>query len=145
MVEEQRLADVPGGFCGSLLALAGFVVGEDHGTTTGGVLDVLDANGDASFDDLFHGEGVDDFGAVVSEFGGFFGGDDGDELSGRDFAGVGGEDSVDFFPDLEFVGVDTDGEEGGAEVGVAAADGGEEGARDDTKVAGYDGYAVFAF
>lgn len=118
-----------------VFALARDRVREDHGALAGGVLDVLDADWDACPDHLLHGERVDDLGAVVGEFCGFLGCDHGDEARGGDLTWVGGKDPVDFFPHLEFVGIEADSEEGAAEVGVAAADGGEEGAGDSAEVA----------
>lgn len=71
-----------------------------------------------------------DLASVVRQLCCFFWGDDGDETRGGHLARVGGENSVDFFPDLEFGGIEACGEEGGAEVGVATADLAEEGAGD---------------
>lgn len=82
---------------------------------------------------MLHREGVDDFGAVVGQLGGFFRGDHAEEAGGRDFAGVGGEDAVDFLPNLELGGGEADGAEGRAEVGVAATDLGEERAGNDAE------------
>lgn len=122
-----------------VFALARDRVREDHGALAGGVLDVLDADGDPRPDHLLHGERVDDLGAVVGQLGGFLGRDHGDEARCGDLAWVGGEDPVDFFPHLELVGVEANGEEGAAEVCIAAADGGEEGARNGAEVAwGYE-------
>lgn len=114
-------------------------VGEDHSAAVAGVCDVLDADGDAGADDLFHGEGVNDLGAVEGELGGFGGGDCVEEAGGRDFARVRGEDAVDFLPDLEFLCAQADCYEGGAEVGVASTDGVEEATRDAAEVACYYG------
>ena len=77
---------------------------------------------------------MDDFGTVVSELRSFFGSDNRDESCGRDFARVGGKDTVNLFPDLEFVCVEADGTEGSAEVGVSTADLGKDRTGDDTKV-----------
>jgi hypothetical protein len=96
---------------------------------------VLDPDGDARSDDLLHRERMDDLAAIVGELGGLVGGDDRDETSGRDLARVGGEDAVDFFPDLELGGFKTDGDEGGTEVGVASTDLLEKRAGDDAEVA----------
>ncbi|KAI3485790.1 hypothetical protein L1887_50836 [Cichorium endivia] len=124
---------------GAVVALGD--VGKDDGAHAGGVLDVFDADGDGLFDGLLHGEGVDDFRAVVGELCGFLGSDGGDEACGGHLARVGGEDAIDLLPDLELLGLDADGAESGAEVGVAAADLGEERAGDVAKVAGDDGHA----
>lgn len=59
---------------------------------------------------------------IERQFGGFGGCDGGQEACGGDFAGIGGEDAVDFFPDLEFVGFEADADEGGAKIGVASSD-----------------------
>lgn len=69
---------------------------------------------------------MDDFGTVVCQFGGLVGRDDGHEAGRGDFARVGSEDPVDFFPDLELAGGEADGAEGGAEVGVPPPDLGQE-------------------
>jgi len=50
---------------------------------------------------------VDHLAAVEGEFGGFGGRDGVQEACGGDFARIGGEDAVDFFPDLEFAGMKT--------------------------------------
>lgn len=42
-----------------VFTFAGDSVGEDNSAFTGRVFDVLDADGDACANDLFHGEGVD--------------------------------------------------------------------------------------
>lgn len=121
-----------------ILSLPRDGVWENDGSFSTRVLDVLDSDGNAGADDLLHGERVDDFRTVVSKLRGFLGGDDGNESRGGDFAWVGGEDTVNFFPDLEFVCVETDGAKSCAEVGVPAANLGEKGTRHDTKISGDD-------
>lgn len=129
---------------GRFFTLAGFVIGENHSSATGRIFNVFNADGDTGFDDLFHCKRVDDFGTIVCELSGFFRSDDGDELRGGNLARVGGEDAVNFFPDLKLVGVNADCEEGSTEVSVPAPDGGEEGAGNDAEVASYYRDAVFA-
>lgn len=41
---------------------------EDNGALTARVLDVLDADRDVSTNDLLHGEGMDDFRAIIGQF-----------------------------------------------------------------------------
>ena len=120
--------------CRGILSFPRDSVWENDSSFSTGVLDVLDSDGDAGADNLLHCEGVDHFGTVVGELCGFLGGDNGNESRGRDFARIGSEDTVNFFPDLELVCVEADGAEGSAEVGVSTANLGEEGAGDDTKV-----------
>ena len=120
--------------CRGILSFPRDSVWENNSSFSTGVLDVLDPDGDAGADDLLHCEGVDDFRTVVGELRRFLGGDNGDESCGGDFARVGSEDTINFFPDLEFVCVKADGAEGSAEVGVSTADLGEEGPGDGTKV-----------
>lgn len=71
-----------------------------------------------------------DLAAVIRQLRRLLRGDDGDETRGGHLARVGGEYPVDFFPDLELGGLQACGEQGGAEVGVAATDLAEEGAGD---------------
>lgn len=118
--EERRVLDGRFGF--QLVGL----VREDDGAVVARVHDVLDADGDARANHLLHGEGVDDLGAVEGEFGGFGGRHGREECRRGHLARVRGEDAVDFFPDLQFGGLDADCDEGGAEVGVAASDGAED-------------------
>jgi len=120
--------------CRGILSFPCHSVWEDDGSFSTRVFDVLDSDGDAGADNLLHCEGVDNFRAVVGELRRFLGGDNGNESRGGDFARVGGEDTINFFPDLEFVCVEADGAEGSAEVGVSTADLGQEGTGDDTKV-----------
>ena len=109
--------------------------GCDDGSAARWVEGVFDTDGDRRADNLFHCEGVDDFAAVVGQFRGLVRGDEGQQAGEWGFARVGGEDAVDFFEDVEFAGGCGDGEEGGGEVGVAAADGCEDGAGDGAEVA----------
>jgi len=109
-------------------------VWENDGSFSTWVPNILDSDGDTGADDLVHGERMDDFGTVVGKLRGFLRGDNGDESGGTDFAGVGGEDTINFFPDLELICIEPNGTEGSAEVGVSTADLGEEGTRDNTKV-----------
>ncbi len=73
------------------------------------------------FDDLIHGEGVDDFGAVERQFGGFAWRDRVKKTRRGHFARVGGEYAVDFLPDLQCSGFETNGDQSCAKVGVAPA------------------------
>ena len=119
------------------------VVGLDDGTGAVRAEDVLDADGDAG-DALLEGEIVDDFAAVESEFAGLVRCERGEEAGGRDFAWVGGENAVDFFPDLELGGLEADGDEGGAEVAVATAEGVDETIGDAAEETGDDRDTVVA-
>lgn len=75
--------------------------------------DILDADGDSG-DALLEGEIVDYFAAVEGQLPCFVGSEGGEELGGGDFSRVGGEDAINFLPDLELAGGETDGDEGGA-------------------------------
>lgn len=59
---------------------------------------------------------MNDFGSVVGQFGSFLRSDRREESSGGDFARVGGEDSVDFFPDLKLGCRSSDGTESSTEI-----------------------------
>lgn len=120
------------------------VVGEDDGAGTTRVHDVLDADGDAGADDLLHGKGVNDLGAVEGQLSSLGGRDAGQQRGGGDLARVGGEDAVDLLPDLQLPGLDADCDQGGAEIGVAAADGVEQAAGDVAEEASDDGDLVAA-
>lgn len=61
---------------------------------------VLYADLYASTNDLLHSKGMNDFGAVESQFSGLGRRDGGEQASCRDLARVCREDAVDFFPDL---------------------------------------------
>ena len=118
----------------------------NNGTAAFRVLDILDSNRDVASNNLydtsewgtvtlikpylFHSEGMHDLAAIVRQLGSFVWGDDWYKPRRGYLSGIGSEDPVDFFPDLEFGGGEAGGEEGGEEVGVAAADLGEERAGD---------------
>jgi hypothetical protein len=93
---------------------------------------------------LLHSKGMNNLRSIVSKLSSLLGGDNRDETSSDDLARVRGEDTIDLFPDLELVGVKSNGEKRGAEVGVSATNRGEERAGNDSEVAGYDGETVAA-
>jgi hypothetical protein len=99
------------------------VVREDDGASTTRVHDVLDADGDARANDLLHGEGVDDLGAVEGQLSSLRGRNAGEQSSGRDLARVGSEDAVHLLPDLQLPGLDTNRDQCSAEVGVSTSNG----------------------
>lgn len=133
-----------------LVALEGLVgrqkgVGLDDGALAARVLDVLDADGDRrrGLDHLVHGQVVDNFGAVEGQLGGLGGRDGRDEARRGHLGWVGGEDAVDFLPDLQLVGFQAYGRQRGAQVRVATADVAvEQAARYVAEEAGDDWYAV---
>lgn len=118
------------------------LVGPDDGSLVARVFDVLDTNGNAGFDDLIHGEGVNNFGTVKGQLGGLGRSDRGQQASGGHLARVGSKDTIDFLPDLQLRGANSDSDQSGAKVGVATADLGEEAARDVSKVTGNDGNGI---
>lgn len=74
-----------------------------------------------------------DFTAVVGEFGGLVGGYDWYKAGCGHFSWIGGENAIDFFPYLEFGGIEADGKQCCEEVRVAPADLAQEGARNGAK------------
>ena len=120
------------------------VVREDDGSCTARVYDVLDADGDACTDDLLHGEGVNDLGAIEGQLSSLRGRNAGEQCSGWDLARVGGEDAIDFLPDLEFPGLDTNCNQCSAEIGVSASNGVQKASRDVAKEASNDWNLVAA-
>lgn len=134
VTEERRL----------LLAEIIGLVGPDDGALVTGVLDVLDADGNAGLNDLIHGEGVDDFRSVEGQFGSLRGSDRGQQASGGHLAGVCSEDTIDLLPDLQLGGANADSNQSGAKVGVATSNLGKETARDVAKVASDDRNGVTA-
>jgi hypothetical protein len=127
-----------GGFVGSRTDS----IREDDRSLSLRILDILDPDRDRRPNNLLHRERVNDLRAVVREFGGFFRSDGTQQTGGRDFARVGGEDSVDFFPDLKLRGTSTDGAEGSAEVRITATDLGEEGTGDDAEETCFVGFLI---
>lgn len=111
------------------------LIGPDDGSLVAGVLDILDANGNAGFDDLVHGEGVNDFGPIEGQFGSLGGCDRGQQASSGHFAGVCSKDAINLLPDLQFRGTNADSNESGAEVSVSTTDLSKKTARDVTEVA----------
>lgn len=76
------------------------VVRENDGASTTRIHDVLDADGDARADDLLHGEGMDDLGAVESQLSSLRGRNAGEKSCSRDLARVSGEDTIYLLPYL---------------------------------------------
>lgn len=99
-------------------------VGDNNGAVTARVLDVLNTDGDRGLgtDDLVHSKMMNDLGAVKGQLRRLGGRDGRQEPSGGNLGGVGREDAVDLLPDLQLLGLDAHGAEGGAQVRVAAAD-----------------------
>src|SRR6185312_2343651 len=65
---------------------------------------------------------MEHFGAEVRQFRGFGEGDDFDAVSAGEDGGVGGEHAIDVGPDLDFFGIDAGADDGGGEIGAAAAE-----------------------
>ena len=65
---------------------------------------------------------MNDFGTVVGQFGSFFRGDRWKESSCGNFARIGSEDSVNFFPHLKLGCVSADCTESGTEIRVTSTD-----------------------
>lgn len=84
---------------GALACALGWV-GPDDCAAVSGILDVLDADRNRSTDGLVHGEGMDDFGAVKGQLGGLGRRDGVEEVCCGHLAWIGGEDTIDLFPDL---------------------------------------------
>lgn len=116
----------------------------DDSTIVAGVHDVLDPDGDASTDDLVHSEGMDDLGAIEGQLSSLTRGDRAEEAGGRHFARIGGEDAINFLPDLEFLCTETDGSKSCTQVGVATANVFKETTRDSTEVAGDNRHSIIA-
>lgn len=117
----------------------------DDGAFAAGVLDVLDSDGDwgLGLDHLVHGQVVDDFGAVKGQLGGLGWGDGRDESGGGDLGRVGGEDAINFLPDLKLISPEADSSQGSAEIRVATADVTiQKTSRDVTEEASDDWYTV---
>ena len=113
------------GFGGGARGGIGKRIREDDGAVATGVHDILDANGNTGTNDLLHGEGMDDFRAVKGQLGGLGGRDGGQQAGGGHLARVCREDTVDFLPDLQLVCLDAHGDQGSAQIGIAASDGAE--------------------
>lgn len=99
------------------------VVREDDGSGATRVHDVLDADGDACADDLLHGEGMNDLGAVKGQLSSLRRRDAGKQSSRGDLARVGREDAIDLLPDLKLLGLDAHSNQCGAEIGVPTSNG----------------------
>ena len=69
-----------------------------------------------------NGRRMQHFGAEVRHFGSFGEGDAFHAAAAGHDARVGGEHAIDVGPDLDFFGVDTGGDDGGGEIGTAAAE-----------------------
>jgi len=134
VAEERRL----------LLAEVIGLIGPDDGALVAGVLDVLDADGDASLDDLIHGEGVDDLRSIEGQFGSLGRGDGGQQACSGHLARVCSEDTIDLLPDLQLGGANADSNQSGAKVGVTTSNLGEETARDVAEVASNDRNGITA-
>ena len=63
---------------------------------------------------------MNDFGSVVGQFGSFFRSDRREESGGGNFARIGSEDSVNFFPHLKLGCMSTDRAESGAEIRITS-------------------------
>lgn len=98
-------------------------VREDDGASTARVHDVLDADRDAGANDLLHGEGMDDLRAVEGQLSSLRGRNAGEQSSRRDLARVGGEDAIDFLPDLQLPGLGANCNQRSAEISISTADG----------------------
>src|SRR6201996_8888588 len=116
MLDQRR----PGSTRGRSL---GYRVGKDDGAASTRIHDVFDADGDASTNDLLHGEWMYDLGSVEGQFGGFRWRHGGYQARGGHLAWIGGEDAVHFFPYLELLRIDTDGSQSSAEICIASSDG----------------------
>lgn len=127
-------ADVSWNLRWSLLSLSRDGIWENDGSLPLWSHNVLDSDGDTFPDSLLHGEGMDDLGTEVGQFGGFFGGDGLDQPCSRDLSGVGSENSVNFLPNLELVGLQSDGDESSAKIGVSTTNLSEQTAWDSSKV-----------
>lgn len=99
-------------------------VGNNNGALAFGILDVLDADlyRGLGLDHLVHGQVVDDFGAIEGQLGSLRGRDGAEESRGRNLGRVCREDSVDFLPDLQLIGLEAHGHERGAKVRVSSSD-----------------------
>ena len=62
---------------------------------------------------LLHGEGVHDFTSIVGQLSCLVGRYDGKKTGSRDFSRVSSEDTVNFFPDLQFGSLKTNCQKGG--------------------------------
>ncbi len=89
-----------------------------------GVAGVEDEDGDVASDSGQDGGGMEDLGAEVGEFGGFFEADDLDTEGVGTDARVGGHDAVDVGPDLDGFGAQGASDQGTSEIRAAAAEGG---------------------
>lgn len=119
-------------------------VRKDDGTSVARVHDVLDPDGDAGTDDLIHGEGVDDLGTIEGQLSSLTGRDGVKKASGGHLAWVGGEDTVDFLPDLQLLGTQANSSESSTQVGVATAHVLQEASRNSTEVASNDRHSIVA-
>jgi hypothetical protein len=99
------------------------VVRENDGASTTRIHDVLDADGDARADDLLHGEGMDDLGAVESQLSSLRGRNAGEKSCSRDLARVSGEDTIYLLPYLQLPGLDTNCDQSSTEIGVSTSNG----------------------
>lgn len=120
------------------------IVREDDSASTARVHDILDANGNASADDLLHGEGMNDLRAIESQLSSLGWRDAGEKSSGRDLARVGSENAVNLLPDLKLFSLDTHGNQCRAEIGVSTSNGVEETAWNIAEEASNDGDLVTA-
>ena len=98
--------------------------GDDLGALVRGIARVENVDRNVLLDGRQHGGGVQDLGAEVGEFGGFFEADDLDAVGIGTEVRVGGLHAVDVGPDLDGVGVEAGADKGGGEIGATAADGG---------------------
>jgi hypothetical protein len=76
-------------------------VGVNDGASSTGILDVFYANRNALTDDLFHGEWVYYFTAIIGQFCSFLWRNSRKESCGADFSWIGSEDTVYLLPDLQ--------------------------------------------
>ena len=80
------------------------------------------STGNVLLDGGQHGGRVQHLGAEIGQLGGFGEGDRLDAMAARQDRGIGGEHAVDVGPDLDLFGADARADDGGGEVGAAAAE-----------------------
>lgn len=110
-------------------------VGENDGASVSRVHDVLDANGNASANDLLHRKGMDDLRTIKGQLSSLRGRDGRKQRSSGDFSRVGGEYAIHLLPDLQLLGLDTDSYQSSTEIRVSASNRVEDASRDTAKVA----------